>query len=179
MFEWNLVASVHGRGFTRGQQILQIIGEVHRTNYYNVLVARVEDIDAMLARLPQLESLAPDIWTVISRLAPARVAFNFRDVAEFETKAREAALSWVPDLAGKSFHVRLHRRGFKGTLTSPDEERFLDEALLDALDAAGTPGSIAFDDPDAVIDVETIDNRAGMAFWTREDLQRYPFLKVD
>jgi tRNA(Ser,Leu) C12 N-acetylase TAN1 len=58
------------------------------------------------------------------------------------------------------------------------EERFLDDALLDALEAAGTPGRIAFDDPDAVIDVETVGNRTGMSFWTRADLERYPFLKI-
>ncbi len=179
MFEWNLVASVHGDGFSRARQILQMLGEVHRTNYYNVLVAWVQDVDAMLARLPEIESRAPDIWSVIARLAPARIAFNFRDADTFEAQAREAALSWVPELAGRSFHVRMRRRGFKGTLTSPEEERFLDEALLDALDAAGTPGSIAFDDPDAAIDIETVDNRAGMALWTRDELRRYPFLKVD
>jgi len=46
-------------------------------------------------------------------------------------------------LAGKSFHVRLHRRGFKGRLSTAKEERFLDEALLDALDVLGHPAGSA------------------------------------
>ena len=82
-------------------------------------------------------------------------------------------------LKGKSFHVRLHRRGFKGTLSTPKEERFLDEALLDALEAEGAPGHIAFTDPDAILQIETIDGRAGLSLWQREDLQRYPFLGAE
>jgi tRNA(Ser,Leu) C12 N-acetylase TAN1 len=81
-------------------------------------------------------------------------------------------------LAGKSFHVRLHRRGLKGTLSTPREERFLDETLLDALESLGAPSRITFTDPDAILQIETIDGRAGVSLWQREDLQRYPFLGV-
>jgi tRNA(Ser,Leu) C12 N-acetylase TAN1 len=88
-------------------------------------------------------------------------------------------LAWAPALAGKSFHVRLHRRGFKGRLSTPEEERFFDDALLGALQSTGAPGSLAFDDPDAIIQIETVGNRAGISLWSREDLARYPFLKVD
>jgi hypothetical protein len=38
------------------------------------------------------------------------------------------------------------------------------------------PGRIGFDDPDFIIHIETIDRRAGMALWSRDDMQRYPFL---
>jgi tRNA(Ser,Leu) C12 N-acetylase TAN1 len=72
--------------------------------------------------------------------------------------------------------VRLHRRGFKGVLSTPHEERFLDEALLSAL---GVGGRISFTDPDAVIQIETIGGRAGMSLWTREELRQYPFLGTD
>jgi len=30
-----------------------------------------------------------------------------------------------------------------------------------------------------VIEVETVGNRAGLSIWTREDLRRYPFLRVE
>jgi tRNA(Ser,Leu) C12 N-acetylase TAN1 len=82
-------------------------------------------------------------------------------------------------LLGKSFHVRLHRRGFKGALSTPKEERFLDDALLAVLASAGAPGRIGFDDPDAVLQIEMIDRRAGVSLWERDDLRRYPFLSVD
>jgi hypothetical protein len=79
-------------------------------------------------------------------------------------------------LAGTSFYVRLHWRGFKGRLSTPKEQRFLDEALLDAWDALGRPGRISFADPDALLQIETIDGRAGVSLRRREDLRRDPFL---
>jgi hypothetical protein len=55
----------------------------------------------------------------------------------------------------------------------------LDDALLDALKVAGTPGSISFSNPDAVIVIDTVDERAGVAFWDRHDLARYRLLRPD
>jgi tRNA(Ser,Leu) C12 N-acetylase TAN1 len=75
--------------------------------------------------------------------------------------------------------VRLHRRGGKQELRSPDIERLLDDCVLNATKAAGAPARIAFTDPDAVIAVDTIDDRAGVALWTREDLARHRLLRPD
>ena len=175
----NVVISVHDRGYKRACELLEPYGRIHKTDYYNVLAMTVEDTGAFLERLGKLTEVVPEVLEVISRAVPAQASFLFQSAEEFEAKAREAALPWAPELAGKSFHVRLHRRGFKGRLSSHEEERFLDEALLQALEAAGTPGRITFDDPDAVIDVETLGSWAGLSLWTRADLARYPFLKVD
>jgi tRNA(Ser,Leu) C12 N-acetylase TAN1 len=175
----NVVVSVHDHGYKRAHELLELYGRIQKTDYYNVFAMTVEDTGAFLERLGKLTEVVPEVLGVISRVAPAQISFVFQSAEEFEAKAREAALARVPELAGKSFHVRFHRRGFKGRLSSHDEERFLDEVLLQAVEAAGTPGRIAFDDPDAVIDVETLGNWAGLSLWTRDDLARYPFLKVD
>jgi hypothetical protein len=53
------------------------------------------------------------------------------------------------------------------------------EAVLEALEAAGTPARVAFDDPDAIVAVETVDRRASVSLWTREEMCRYPFLRLD
>jgi tRNA(Ser,Leu) C12 N-acetylase TAN1 len=105
--------------------------------------------------------------------------FDFHSAEEFDAKALAVARGWAARLGGRSFHVRLHRRGLKGRLPSQPHEQVLDRALLIALDAAGTPGRITFDDPDAIIDIETVGNRAGMSLWVRDDLKRYPFLRID
>ena len=55
----------------------------------------------------------------------------------------------------------------------------LDDLILEVLDAAKTPAVIAFDDPDVVIDIETVEDRSGLSLWTREELARYPFLRID
>jgi hypothetical protein len=36
----------------------------------------------------------------------------------------------VPELIGKRFHVRMHRRGFNGKLSSQQEAQFLDGFLF-------------------------------------------------
>jgi tRNA(Ser,Leu) C12 N-acetylase TAN1 len=179
MRDWNVVISVYEGRFARACQILEQFGRIERTEYYNVLVMKVEDVSAFVSALAELVSIVPDVLAVVSRAMPAAVTFTFQSAQEFETKARDAALGWLPALAGKAFHVRLHRRGFRGRLSSQEEERFLDEALLEALERAGTPGRVSFDDPDAILDVETVSNRAGLSLWSREDLSRLPFLKLD
>lgn len=176
--DWNVVVSVHEKGFLRARRLLKEFGEVKRTPYRNVLVMNVESTERFLDGFSKLVASAPDVLTAVSRALPVAHSFDFHSREEFEAKAREIAFAWLPMLAGASFHVRLHRRGLKGRIVSPEEERFLDRALLQALEEAGTPGSIDFDDPDMIIDVETVGSRAGLSLWRREDLERYPFLRV-
>jgi tRNA(Ser,Leu) C12 N-acetylase TAN1 len=73
----------------------------------------------------------------------------------------------------------MHRRGFKGKLSSMGEERFLDGYLLNVLEQSGTPARITFDDPDVVVTLETLGPRCGLSLWTREELRRYPLLHLD
>jgi hypothetical protein len=40
----------------------------------------------------------------------------------------------------------------------------------------GTPARVTFDDPDAILLIETIGGRAGMAVLTRDDYARHPLL---
>lgn len=177
--EWNVIASTRDGAFQRARKLLADRGAVGTTGYHNVLVVVVDDPMAFAEDLRELMEADPSIRDAIARAAPCTICFNFRSPADFEAKARDAVSTFVPALKGRAFHVRLHRRGFKGKLSSAEEERFVDHVLLDALAAAGAPGRITFDDPDAIIAIETVDNRAGLALWTRDDLRRFPFLKVD
>lgn len=180
MRDWNVIVTVKGKaGFTWTCELMEEFAHIERTAYYNVLVMRVDDITAFSDWLAAEIAESPAILTYVSRVVPAQEAFNFSSIEEFEQKARGTAMLWAPCLAGRSFHVRMHRRGFKGRLSTPEEERFLDDTLLDALSRAGTPGKIDFDDPDAIIGLETIDNRAGMSLWSCGELERYPFLGLD
>ena len=173
------MVSVREGGYTRARQLLQRYGPVYHTDYYNVLVMKVDDIHRLLEELRARAAEDCSILAAVARVAPAVRCFDFRSHDDFEARAREAALAWVPELAHRAFHVRLHRRGLKEQLPHPEEEQFLDDALLEALERAGTPGRIRFEDPDAILAVETVGHRAGLALWTREDLERYPFLRPD
>lgn len=173
--DWNVVVTVEEDGFRDALRFLQRWGAARRTSYYNVIALTVADRETFLAGFAAAVAEAPGILNVLSHVVPAQEIFDFATPEAFESEARRVALGWIPKLRGKGFHVRLHRRGFKGALSTPREERFLDEALLAALDG---DGRIDFTNPDAIIQIETIDGRAGMSLWTREDLRSWPFLGV-
>jgi tRNA(Ser,Leu) C12 N-acetylase TAN1 len=176
MSDWNVVVSLRGDCYKRARRLLEQFGTVNRTDYYNVLALKVGDVRGFLNALRQALEPDPALRTCLTRVIPATHVFTFQSVEEFEARAREAAARFAPELAGKSFYVRLHRRGFRGRLGSQREERQLADFLLAALTRAGTPGRITFTDPDVVVVVETIGPRAGMALVTRADLGQYPFV---
>jgi hypothetical protein len=47
------------------------------------------------------------------------------------------------------------------------------EQMLETLRSRSLEG------PDAIIVVETISNWVGLSLWTRDQLQRYPFIQLD
>jgi tRNA(Ser,Leu) C12 N-acetylase TAN1 len=177
--DWNVLVTLPENTFHEARRILTRWGRIEPTGYYNVLVMHVVDPNAFLADFASAVAATPGLLNFVSHVVPAQRSFSFDSSEAFEREARAVALGRLSDLAGASFYVRLHRRGFKGIISTQPEERFLDEVLLNALADAGTPGRIGFSDPDKVIQIETVDGRAGMSLWTREDLRRFPFLGVD
>lgn len=176
---WNVVVCAYQEGFKHALSVLRELGPVERSPYHNVLLMTVDDPLAVLDRLEQRAKTEPVVYDVISRVAPAMRRFEFHSVEEFRDCARSIATEWLPRLAGRSFHVRIRRRGFGQVLTCQTEERWLAEAILAALQAAGTPGTIRFDDSDAVLTIDTVDDQAGMALRTRDDLACYSLLRPD
>ena len=179
MKDWNVVISIYQEGFRRALRSLQELGSVERSPYHNVLVMKMDDPMALLEAVERRTEEIPALYDAISRVAPAMRSFEFHSAQEFEEKAKCIMLEWLPRLAGRSFHVRFHRRGARHDLRTPDIERFLDAAILGATNEAGMPGRISFTDPDVVIAIDTIDDRAGLAMWTREDLARHRLLRPD
>ncbi len=180
MHDWNVVATVHEGGFNEALRMLRRFGAAERTDFFNILVMRThEEPLKLLGDLQGEAEHDPESISCLARVMPVVETFVFQTPAEFDEKARLAVCAWIPALAGKGFHLRMHRRGFKGKLSSMDEEKFLDTYLLEALEMAGTPGHITFTDPDAVIALETVGPRAGLSLWTREELRRYPLLHLD
>jgi tRNA(Ser,Leu) C12 N-acetylase TAN1 len=140
---------------------------------------KVDDPIALLEALEKRTEENPALYDAISRVAPATRDFDFLSEEEFVEKAKSIIYEWSPNLAGRSFHVRWHRRGEKHDLGTHDAERLFDDAIIDAMIQAGVPGKISFTDPDVVIAIDTVDNRAGLAMWTREELARFHLLRPD
>lgn len=179
MQDWNVIATVHEHHYKTIKSFLGNYGQVGSSDFFNVITLKVDDIGEYLERLREAIQKDFTITSKLSHVMPVTQKFNFQNVEEFEERAKQAVEGWVAELVGKSFHVRIHRRGFKGRLSSPEEERFLDGFLIEKSTALGTPAKIDFNDPDLIIAVETLGQQAGLSLWTREQLERYPFLKLD
>jgi tRNA(Ser,Leu) C12 N-acetylase TAN1 len=177
--DWNVVISVYQDGFRRALRALKEFGPVERSPYHNVLVMRLEDPTALLAAIERKTEEDTALYDAISRVAPAMRTVEFHSAEEFSEKIKPILLAWLPRLTGSSFHVRLHRRGDRHDLRTPDAERLFDDLLLDATAAAGAPCKISFTDPDAVIAIDTVDDRAGIGLWTRDDLAHHRLLRPD
>lgn len=179
MHDWNVVVSVRADAYRAATNWLQTLGAVAKTEYYNVLVMRVADIPATLEAMRAAFDQDPSRHSLVNRFSPVTVRFSFQTIEQFEARARESVAAWLPQLTGRSFHVRMHRRGFKGRLASDHEERLLDSHIMSAIGAAATSARVSFDDPDAIIVIETVGQDAGLALWARDELVRYPFLRLD
>lgn len=179
MRDWNAVITVREGGFASACRLLEPFGAVRKTEFFNTLVMRSADPFQLLADLEGQLAVNAAISAWVSRFMPMQRLFAYQSVAEFELRCREAVLEWLPRLANARFHVRMHRRGFKGKLSSAEEERFLDEFLLQRLAEGGRPGKVAFEDPDAVIALETIGPQAGLSIFGRDELRRFSLLHLD
>ena len=179
MDDWNLVVTVQEHGFSRAWQLLRTFGPVAKTDYYNVLTLRLTDVVPFLDELQQAWDQQTSLQMVLARVMPVERTFRFQNAEEFERKACGAVADWVEQLAGHSFHVRMHRRGFRDRLVSQHEEQFLDHWLVEQTQHAGQGATITFDDPDYIIALETVGQRAGVSIWDREARARYGFLKLD
>ena len=177
MKDWNVVISVYQDGFRRALRALEEYGPVDRSPYHNVLVMRVEDPTALLEAIERKTEINTALYDAISRVAPAMRTVDFHSIEEFKKKITSVLIERLPRLTGRSFHVRLHRRGDRHELQTSNLERLFDDLLLDATAAKGARWRISFTDPNAVIVIDTVDDRAGIGLWTHEDIARHRLLR--
>src|SRR5208283_2957373 len=117
---WNVIVSVREGGYNRAHKLLRQFGAVGPSGFLNVLVMRVDAPKHLLEALMERKSREPDTLAFLGHVRPVGSIFTFQSPEEFESRARDSALAFLPELAGKGFHVRMHRHGFKGRLSSQE-----------------------------------------------------------
>lgn len=178
--EWNVMVTARDEGFERTCMLLGQFSPIKGTEYINVLVMKVDDFSEFFDWIMEETGRDPGILKYdISRIAPAQHTFEFEEKDDLSKKAEAIALGWLDRIANRSFHVRMHRRGLKGSVNSREIEGTVGRALMEALQSGGRTCSVDFEDPDLVIDIETLGHRAGISLWTREEMQKYPFLRFN
>jgi len=120
----------------------------------------------------------PYLQVPISRLMTVERTFSV-DPPGFAQQLEAEIEPFIQHVAGKTFHVRLERRGHKGRIHSKNCEVSLGGHIFERLASQGFKPVVRFDDPDVIVVVEIIDDRAGIRLLTRADRERYPLLKTD
>jgi tRNA(Ser,Leu) C12 N-acetylase TAN1 len=137
----------------------------------------VEDRQAFLEAVRGERERRLTAFQDLGRIIPVDRVFLFTP-ENFLARLQAAVLPYLDLLAGRRFYVRLERRGHKGEIVSPEAERAVDAFIEEQLEARQASGKIDFTEPDAVVAVETIGDRAGVGLLTREVMGRYDFVRV-
>jgi tRNA(Ser,Leu) C12 N-acetylase TAN1 len=175
---WNVVVtSREGTQRWLRRALWRLVG-LWRSGFRNVFVGRVDDPEAFLAAVAELRAARPALDRWLGRIVPVERTFPV-DPATFQSRLEEEAAHFVDRLAGRSFHVRVDRRGHKGVIDSHACEQALGTFLWAALEGRGARPVVEFRDPDVVLVVELVGDTAGLALVTREMRTRFPFVKVD
>lgn len=177
MMEWNILATAFRRQERYLLWLLKNYGEFKGSGYRDVVIGWVKDVNTFLESLESLRRENPEKLRSLSQIVPVERTFQF-DLSDFRDKAKEAISLYVELVENRRFYVRVQRRGHKGEISSHEVEKEMDAFILDALKSNGKQAQIDFKDPDRIIVVETIENRAGVGLITKDMKEKYPFIKV-
>jgi tRNA(Ser,Leu) C12 N-acetylase TAN1 len=176
--EWNVLATAFMRKERHLLRFLREYGEFRGSGFRDVIVGKVEKVEAFLEALANTRREHPGRLRHLSQIVPIEKTFPF-ELSDFKEKLKDAIIAYAEQLENNCrFYVRVKRRGHKGELSSMEIEKEISAFLLDALEKDGKQAQVRFEDPDKFIIVETIGNRTGIGLITRAMRERYPFIRV-
>jgi tRNA(Ser,Leu) C12 N-acetylase TAN1 len=175
--DWNLVATAHGGRRHDLVYALRPIVRLRRAGYAEVLLGRTDDLEGCLAQIRERADADPTFAAeVLARVVP--VTRTFALAADVEAQLRAETAAFLDALVGKTFHVRVERRGHKQVVRSDRLERALGTALVAALETRGGAPRVTFTDPDVIVAVELIGEAGGVGLVPRDLRARYPFVRL-
>jgi tRNA(Ser,Leu) C12 N-acetylase TAN1 len=176
---WNVIATTRPNREADARATMAKLGNVALSPFPGVILAAVDDVGVFNDALAKMISDDAGAGQSFGRVLPAQHTFHFESLADLEGITASIVDDWIEDLADATFHVRCHRRGRVNDLDPAEEEGFLGDAIQRMLSERGTSARISFDDPDVVIDIETLNDEAAISMWTRDDLVAFSFLRID
>jgi len=178
MWAFNTVVTMASEGrFRHLLEELEPYGEFRRTEFLGVILGQVENVRAFLEAVREKRSRQLIAFQDLGRVIPLETVFTFH-ADDFVDRVCEEIRPYIEKLADKPFYVRLERRGFKGRIFSPEAERAIDAFIEEELERGGKSARIDFEQPDAVVVVETVGDRCGVGLLSRELMERYEFVRV-
>jgi tRNA(Ser,Leu) C12 N-acetylase TAN1 len=177
MREWSVLAtSVEGRREALLAS-LRRLGTFWRAGYRNVVVGRVENQQEFLEAVQERLTTEMLLESSLTKIVPVERVAPFHPDQLAETVI-EMLGPHAGRIAGQRFYVRLERRGLKGIVHTPTVERVVGAALVEAGTALGGTPTVAFQDPDTIVAIETTGQTVGVGLLPRDLRRTFPFVKV-
>ncbi len=177
MQPWNVVVTCRRNGERGAAKELKFFGRFHAMGFRDVLVGHVEDRARFFEDLRKGKEVRDPVWRYISRVVPVDEVFSFT----LET-FRERLSGVIDGVTGRvppgTFYVRIERRGYKGEIPTQDVEKEMGGRIIDAHGRKGHSSRVDFKEFRFIVAVETFRDVGGVGIVTREEIERYPFLKV-
>ncbi len=160
-------------------RFLREFGEFRGAGFRDVIIGEVENREAFLETVESLKREHPERVRHLSQIVPIDKTFQFADVSDFREKLKESLAPYIEELVKDCrFYIRVKRRGHKGELSSHEIEQEMSAFIIDLLEKTGKQAQIDFENPDRVIIIEIVGDRAGIGLITREMRERWSFIRV-
>jgi tRNA(Ser,Leu) C12 N-acetylase TAN1 len=179
MQDWNLVVTVTpGPGHVhRLLSSLGQFGHFARTPFKDVLLGRVDDVQAFLDAVLEARAAHKPWAASVGRVIPAESIFTFTPDNLLD-KLKEAVAPMVARMPGGTFHFRLERRGMAERIPTQEIERAVAEHIFALAEVGGIALSTRFDNPDYIIAAETVGDQCGVTLIPLSQSERYPFVQT-
>lgn len=172
---WNiLVTSLEGQ---RESLLfgLRKLARFRRGGFPNVLVATVDEPRAFVELLRDAPA---GVRASIGKVVPIDRSIRFGGPETFVDDVASGLEPLLDRLSGRTFFVRVFRRGFRGLIDSTSAEGEIGARLVAMLEARGERPKVSFRDPDVALAVETLRDEAGVGFLDRALRAAHPMVHI-
>jgi len=174
---WNVVAELNSGRFATGKWHLDRLGAVPgETSDPELLVATVADVDQWLDRLLDKWRVGWSIFEDFRYIRPVQDKIAFESEGELYDRAGGLVLDFAPRISGSQYALDIDARGLEDDEAEARIDRILRNILNDQLEAEHCDTIEELGVSDVVIDLEVVDGTAGVAVWTAEQRDQFPFL---
>lgn len=177
MEPWNVVVTCRRNGERDAARELLPFANFRSSGFRDVLLGQVDDRAWFLGALLAAQERSDRLWRHVRRVVPVDEVFRFT-LPTFRERLGEVVDRLAPRVPAGAFYVRLERRGHKGEIPTPEVEREMDGRIIAAHEAAGLVSRVDFREFGAVVTVETFRDVGGAGVLLREEMERYPFIRV-
>lgn len=177
MKPWNVVVTCPRGGGRNALRELRYVGDFRDSGFRDVLLGNLEERAVFFDQLVRFKEIGDKIWKYIVRIVPIDETFSFT-LETFGERLSGVIDAVAPRVPPGPFYVRLERRGHKGEIPTPDVEREMDGRIIALHERRGETSRVDFREFHTVVAVETFRDQGGVGVISREEMEKYPFIKV-